>query len=89
MVAKGGRPDRGKGVRHGLVAQGCRVQHGPGEQVERIKTASAGRSMQSGGNGRLFGQVDQDRNEGGKLVTNSGADQSQGGGWKGELGHGG
>ena len=50
---------------------------------------SAGRAVKDGGNVRLFGQVIQDRNEGGKLGTKSGADQSKGGRWEGESGNGG
>ena len=59
------------------------------EQVEGGKTASAGRAVEAGRNGRLFGQAVQDRNEGGKLGAKSGAAQSQGGRWEGGSGHGG
>ena len=45
--------------------------------------------MEAGGNGRLFGQKVQDRNEGGKSGAKSGAAQSQGGGREEESGHGG
>ena len=78
---KGGRPDRGRGGRNNLAAQGCRCQQGPGEKVEGGKTASEGRAVEAGRNGRLFGQTVQDRNEGGKLGAKSGAAQYQGGGW--------
>ena len=57
------------------------------EQVKGGKTASAGRAVEASGNGRLFFQVVQDRNEGGKSGAKSGADQSQGGGWEGYSGH--
>ena len=50
---------------------------------------SAGQEVEAGGNGSLFGQAFQDRNEGGKSGAKSGAAQSQGGGWEGKLGHGG
>ena len=40
---------------------------------------SAGRAVEAGGNGRLFGQAFQDQNEGAKLGRKSGAAQSQGG----------
>ena len=43
--------------------------------------------MEAGGNGNLFGQAVQDRNEGGKLSVKSGAARSQGGGWEGGLVH--
>ena len=65
------------------------VIKGPGEQVEGVKTASAGRAVETGGNGFLFGQAVQDRNEDGQLGAKSGAAQSKGGRWEGELGHGG
>ena len=38
--------------------------------------------MEAGGNGRLFGQALQYRNEGGKLDSKSGESQSHGGGWE-------
>ena len=59
------------------------------EQVEGGKTASAGRAVEAGGNGRLFVQVVQYQNYGGKSGVKSGAAQSQGGGWEGGSGHGG
>ena len=48
-AAKGGLPDGVRDNRNGLVARGCRVRQGPGEQVEGIKTASAGRAVDSSG----------------------------------------
>ena len=87
--AKGGRPDRVRGDRNGPAVQGCRGRQGPGEQVEGGKTASAGRAVEAGGNERFFGQAIQDQNEGGKLYAKRGVCQSKGGGWEGELGHGG
>ena len=45
--------------------------------------------MEAGGNARLFVQVVQEHNEGGKLGVKSGAAQYQGGGWEGGSGHGG
>ena len=43
--------------------------------------------MEAGGEEYFFGKAVQDRNEGGKLGTKSGADQSKGGGWEGGLVH--
>ena len=58
----------GQGRRNGLAARGYRGQQGPGEQVKGGKTASAGRAVEAGRNGRLFGQVVQYRNDGGNWV---------------------
>ena len=57
------------------------------EQVEVGKTVSAGRLVEDGGNGLLFGQAFQDWNEGGNSGAKSGAAQSQGGEWEGDSGH--
>ena len=59
-AAKGGRPDRGRGGRNGLLAQDCRGQQGPGEQVEGGKPVSAVQVVEAGGNRQLFGQAVQD-----------------------------
>ena len=40
--------DKGRDARNRLLARGCRVRQGPGEQVEGGKTASAGREVGSG-----------------------------------------
>ena len=42
--------------------------------------------MEAGKNGRSFGQKFHDQNVGGKSGAESGADQSQGGGWEEGLG---
>ena len=55
------------------------------EQVKVDKRASAGRVVEVGRNGRLLGQVVQDRNEGGKPGAKSGAAQYQGGGCEGGV----
>ena len=73
-----------QGVINGLSARGYRGRQRPGEQVEDRKAASAGWAVEDGGNGRLFGQAVQDRNEGGKSGAKICAAQSQGGGWEGE-----
>ena len=83
MTTKGGQPDRGRGGRNGLVARGCRGLQGPEKKVKGDKTDSAGRAVEAGRNRRLFGQAVQDRKEGGKLVANSGASQSNIGGREG------
>ena len=62
-AARGGQLDGEQGVRNGLTERGYRGLQGPGEQVEGGKIASAGRAVEAGGNGCLFGQADQDRNE--------------------------
>ena len=48
-AAEGGRLDRGRDGRNGLIARGCRGQQGPGEQVEGGKTAIAGQAVEAGG----------------------------------------
>ena len=63
---KGGLTEGRRGGTNGPAARICRVQQGPGDQVEGGKTASAGRAVESSGNGSLFGQEFQDQNEGGK-----------------------
>ena len=79
-AAKGGRLDRGQGGRNGLAARGCRGDgRDLGEQVEGGNTASAGRAVEAGSNGHLFGRAVQDRNEGVKLGVKSGAAQSKDG----------
>ena len=71
-----GKKNGVRGGRNGIVEWGCRGRQGPGEQVKGGKTASAGQVVEAGGNGRLFGQAVQDRNEEGKLGANIGAAQS-------------
>ena len=82
--AKWGRPDRGQGGRNGLAVRGYRGRQGLGYHVEGNKTENAEREVEADGNGRLFCQAVQYRNEGGKSVAKSGAGQSQGDGWEGE-----
>ena len=86
-AVKGGRTEGGQGNRNKISAQGCRGRQGHGDQVEGGNTASTGRAVEAGRNGRLISQAVQERNEGGKSGAKRGAAQSQGGGWEGESGH--
>ena len=88
-TAKGEWTEGVQGSRNGIAAWVCRVRQGPGEKVKGGNTASAGRAVEAGRNGRLFGQATQDQNYCGKSVAKSGATQSQGGGWEGGSVHGG